>query len=480
MTCELSAARRQRYISGSSQVKESRPNAFTVSAFIAPDRTIAFDAIQRGFPLTGKDLRFYVRQCVSPGKYVWVLIQNPNTGITVDFKNNSAVIAMQVALRDELPYLCEVNESHWWKGLVSDAVPSQKQPVKLTKPVFSTISVQETIAKTTQGVSSVFSWAKKGIAMASDAISTTETIKLSQLSVCIVKKLADGGFSEVFQVKDTRDSTREYALKRCLAHSKSDVSDLEQEMMLHQKACSPYVMQLIDHAQYTSQRVQGAKEVMLLFPLYNCGSFNDQMQNSLDRSNAWPFPEEVAVHSIIGVLEGLKAIHKLGFAHRDIKPHNILVSAPSGLSVPLLPANFKRVKPILMDLGSAAPLTMKISDRNQGSMLVDQASVKCSAAHRAPELFDIPRIPYEVNGEKTDVWSIGTTLFAMTYGKMYSPFEHPTQGIQTLAVLQGNVSYPRSSNYSDKFKDLMQGVLQVDPDERPGVEKLLADFRSLL
>ncbi|KAL8755265.1 MAG: hypothetical protein Q9199_003782, partial [Rusavskia elegans] len=94
------------------------------------------------------------------------------------------------------------------------------------------------------------------------------------------------------------------------------------------------------------------------------------------------------------------------YAHRDVKPGNIMIS-DSGTS------------PILMDLGSLAPSPLHITSRALALQTQDLAAEHSTLPYRAPELFDTKT--GTVIDTKTDIWSFGCTLFACLVGK--SPFE---------------------------------------------------------
>ena len=78
----------------------------------------------------------------------------------------------------------------------------------------------------------------------------------------------------------------------------------------------------------------------MLFPLYPHGTAWDAIERAIPRDSdgpPWPFPERKALLVTVGAAKGLLALHELGYAHRDVKPHNILLGEGGA--------------PVLMDLG---------------------------------------------------------------------------------------------------------------------------------
>ncbi|CAG8574227.1 11543_t:CDS:2, partial [Diversispora eburnea] len=147
------------------------------------------------------------------------------------------------------------------------------------------------------------------------------------------------------------------------------------------------------------------------------------------------------------------------FAHRDIKPGNILLSDDMQT-------------PILMDFGSLIRARIKIHNRNSALMQQDLAESNSTMPYRAPELFDV-KTNTDLT-EKVDIWSLGCTLYAMAYG--VSPFEHSINeqgGSIKLAVLNNQFKFPENDTYSQDFRDLVSFILKVDPKERPDIHKVI-------
>jgi serine/threonine kinase 16 len=183
------------------------------------------------------------------------------------------------------------------------------------------------------------------------------------------------------------------------------------------------------------------------------------------------------------------------YAHRDLKPacvgfmldvwtmantfHSNVMLADDGST------------PILMDFGSTIKARITIENSSQAMHQQvrltpvsvpcaltprpqDVAAEKSTMAYRAPELFAVQ------NGmtldEKVDVWSLGCVLFALAY--LHSPFEtaQTTEhgGSIAMAVQSGRYKHPPGAPYSEGVRRLIDGMLKVDPRERPDIHQVLA------
>lgn len=187
------------------------------------------------------------------------------------------------------------------------------------------------------------------------------------------------------------------------------------------------------------------------------------------------------------------------YAHRDIKPGNIMID-DSGAT------------PILMDLGSVAASPVAVTSQSLALQMQDTAAEHSTMPYRAPELFDVRT--GTVVDTKTDIWSLGCTLYACLVGK--SPFEmrsDETGGTLSLCVLGGDWRFPDESpggakrvnsigqakaraasaaanpdpaadapgpaaaaaaTISEPMRDIVRRCLKVEPAERPDIHELIA------
>lgn len=166
------------------------------------------------------------------------------------------------------------------------------------------------------------------------------------------------------------------------------------------------------------------------------------------------------------------------YAHRDIKPGNIMI-ADDGQT------------PILMDLGSLAPSPIAITSRSLALAVQDTAAEHSTMPYRAPELFDVKT--GSIIDTKVDIWSLGCTLYACLVGK--SPFEarsEETGGSLSMCVLGGDWRFPDekpnagkgkgkagetaqtdNATISAPVKDVVRKCLQVEPADRPDIDELI-------
>ncbi|KAH3674824.1 hypothetical protein WICMUC_003027 [Wickerhamomyces mucosus] len=161
------------------------------------------------------------------------------------------------------------------------------------------------------------------------------------------------------------------------------------------------------------------------------------------------------------IQSGTEMTDTIAFAHKDIKPANIMLSR-DGI-------------PVLCDLGSCGKARIKAKTRIEAISIQELAAEHSTLSYRAPELLDV-KTGSQID-EKIDIWSLGCTLYALLFG--CSPFEFEENehgGSMTLAISTGKYSFPNDkvNLYSDEIKDLVKFCLIVDPKERPTIEKVLS------
>ena len=93
------------------------------------------------------------------------------------------------------------------------------------------------------------------------------------------------------------------------------------------------------------------------------------------------------------ICEAVQHLHEcedLGgpYAHRDIKPHNVLLR--------------EDMFPVLMDLGSVEVARVKIRTHSDAQYLQDMAAERCSMPYRPPELYQVDS-KCDID-ERTDIW----------------------------------------------------------------------------
>lgn len=335
---------------------------------------------------------------------------------------------------------------------------SSKQPLRLE---FDDATALAENAKETLGAAArtLFNFAAFAVKKAEDAVTSLSNAqvehKVGHSTVRTQRILAEGGFGTVFLVQDTSNPSKQYAMKQLLPQSKEQVADAHNELqvlqLLHR---SENVIKLLDHSSKTLG-ANGARIVLFLFPLYQGGTIWNLIERANEQeASQWPFTEARALRMLVGIARGLQAMHDFGWAHADVKPHNVLISDDD--------------TPILMDLGSATRARKEIQTRQQALNVEEEAATKTSMAYRAPELTSTP-YPISLD-ERVDVFGLGCTLYCIAFGN--SPFETPREGVSKLAILNGKYSYPndfrkRDVWFSETTVDLIDSMLSIDIANRP-------------
>jgi 5'-AMP-activated protein kinase catalytic alpha subunit len=198
----------------------------------------------------------------------------------------------------------------------------------------------------------------------------------------ILRSLGQGSFGKVKEALHvlTQEKLAIKILEKDRVRKAEDLVRINREMLILTKVHHPNIIQLyeiIETRRYYFFVMEYAKK----------GELSRYIKKMVRLS------EPEACSFFIQIITGIEYLNSLGYAHRDIKPNNLLLDEDL------------RIKIIDFGLGN-------IYDQSQ--LLKTPCGSPCYAA---PEV--IAGEPYEPL--KVDIWSAGITLFAMVCG--YLPFD---------------------------------------------------------
>ncbi|XP_067894664.1 ribosomal protein S6 kinase alpha-5 isoform X2 [Heterodontus francisci] len=160
------------------------------------------------------------------------------------------------------------------------------------------------------------------------------------------------------------------------------------------------------------------------------------------------FSETEASYIMRKLVSAVSHMHDVGVVHRDLKPENLLYADDSdSTEIKVIDFGFARLKP-----PDNQPL-----------------KTPCFTLHyAAPEL-----LKDDGYDESCDLWSLGVILYTMLSGKV--PFQCEEKTLTStsaeeimMKIKQGDFSFEGEAwrNVSQEAKELIQGLLTVDPNKR--------------
>ncbi|KAM3916978.1 mitogen-activated protein kinase kinase kinase 19 [Leptodactylus fuscus] len=163
-----------------------------------------------------------------------------------------------------------------------------------------------------------------------------------------------------------------------------------------------------------------------------------------------PLQEVVISRYTNHILQGIAYLHKNRVVHRDIKGNNVMLM-PNGV-----------IK--LIDFGCAKRLNGLSMNGTRGEML---QSMHGTPYWMAPEV-----ISESGHGEKSDIWSIGCTVFEMGTGK--PPLAHMERMAAMFYIgVEKGLMPTLPDHFSRKARDFVNLCLIRDQEQRPSAEQLL-------
>jgi parallel beta-helix repeat protein len=153
-----------------------------------------------------------------------------------------------------------------------------------------------------------------------------------------------------------------------------------------------------------------------------------------------PLPVWKAVHIINGVTAGLQYAHEHGFIHRDIKPHNILLT--------------DEVVPKITDWGMSKVLAADIKKSSIAGF---------SLSYAAPE--QVSPSEFGRTGERTDIYQLGVVFYELVTGSI--PFGGESIVEVGNAILRENPIPPSEYNPdAEAVQKIILKCLEKDPARR--------------
>jgi len=215
------------------------------------------------------------------------------------------------------------------------------------------------------------------------------------------KQLGTGTDAHVYEVVDRRDKSH-VAMKLTKRKSGRYRTEIH---LLHQLRTCPYIVKLLKVLEDSSVYVLILEQAPMT------------LENLLhERCTDTPMQERVAREIMHSVLKGIRAIHALGFVHKDIKPENVLIFADRihrRLQAKIADFGFAtRAQPPNDILSSNIPIPKQTL-----SEFVERVADRCGTpGFWAPEL--VASVVELEHAFKMDVFSAGVTLYRMVCNEL--------------------------------------------------------------
>lgn len=292
-------------------------------------------------------------------------------------------------------------------------------------------------------------------------------LRLSDLE--LLRELGEGALAQVVACR-RRGQSHEFALK--VLHKRSLLLRNQQSHAIAEKAAlaacrSPHVVTLY-------YALSDAEHWCLLLELCPGGD----LQAAVERGG--PLSARAATWLCAEVASGLAHLHAAGWAHRDVKPENVGLSAAGHAK--------------LLDLGTARRLDGRAVDAPGGSASAGgsgaaRAGGAAAAAAEDGGGAEGEAAPFErraqptertagtaayvcpavasgahPGGEAGDLWSLGCLLFAALAGQ--SPFAAPTEYLALSRAASGAYEWPEGAAVPAEVAAAVRLLLHPQPDAR--------------
>lgn len=265
---------------------------------------------------------------------------------------------------------------------------------------------------------------------------------VTNVDLNIIKPLkSEGVNSKLYLVEDVQMG-RNFILKKIKKSSFKNSDKYFEEPKKICKAKHPNII-TINHVSYDDENIY------ITMPYYKNGSLYHLLETK-------SLTIREIINYSIDFLSAIEHLHKIGIAHCDIKPNNILINNEN--------------KAILTDFGSAVYLNKK------GVGKLRNVYYK----HIAPEQCKSTNIT-----NKIDIYQIGTTLYRMCNGNLeYNTQLRKYKDINMVKVASACGKFPKRNKYLPHIpKDMtriIEKCINLNPEDRyDSVSEIIEDIKNI-
>ncbi len=256
----------------------------------------------------------------------------------------------------------------------------------------------------------------------------------------ILERLGGGGMGDVYKARDV-ELDEIIALKLLRDPDPTTIQRLKREIKITRKLAHSNIVRLFHFAEHEGIHYLSMEYVE-----------GKTLKNLVLERGAFSSIE--AVHIVAQIARALEAAHHIGVIHRDVKPHNILLTGHDLVKV--------------LDFGIACVL-------NESSSLTREGEVIGTPEYMSPE--QICSKPVDA---RSDLYSLGIVAFELVTGMV--PFHADTPVTTALQHLKLRPPKP-SSVYPlvpEEIDEMILKLLNKRPEERyPSARELLVDLMRL-